>query len=337
VIIVRSAGKARRTLVATNRHVVEYATRTKIAVDGADSLFDAQVVFVDPHHDVAVLEVLSPPDRKLPFEAGVTLETKAPRDQQPVVAAGYPGMGSRPSYQVTKGYISNRRVQLDGDAAPYIQHTAAIDPGSSGGPLLSEDGRLLGINTLKMHGREGVGLAVPGDVVAEAVRAADAPPATTVSASDDARRSCLATLADVTAERTSDRAMRHLSPAFVADVGPAALTRLTRTTAEQQSKAGYTPQRASLISLYGAALHRLQQALKASGGVSELEMCENVALSTGEDATLARFIIQTVRGPRELKLVHERGYWTVLSFDFRDAPTDSVPPAKGEKPKRGPR
>ena len=84
-------------------------------------------------------------------------------------------------------------------------------------------------------------------------------------------------------------------------------------------------------------------------------MCENVTMSTadnvassGDDASLARFIIQTVRGPRELKLVRERGNWTVATFDFRDAPevpsklpkgakASSPAPAVPPKAPRGPR
>jgi serine protease Do len=87
------------------------------------------------------------------------------------VASGYPGIGDRPSYQVTRGFVSNERFVLDdgGGDETYVQHTAPIDPGSSGGPLTTPEGKLLGVNTLKIRGRENVGLAVPASVVARAL------------------------------------------------------------------------------------------------------------------------------------------------------------------------
>src|SRR5690606_21053089 len=151
--------------------------RTKIGRDGTRDLLDAEVVHVDPHHDLAVLEVVPDANGRGPFERGVALETTPAADQQTVIAAGFPGMAGAPSYQVTRGYVSNRRVRRhDGDLSTYVQHTAPTDPGSSGGPLLSERGRLIGINTLKIRGREGVAFAVPADLVVEALRAAESRP-----------------------------------------------------------------------------------------------------------------------------------------------------------------
>jgi hypothetical protein len=54
----------------------------------------------------------------------------------------------------------------------YVQHTAPIDPGSSGGPLTWEDGKLIGVNTLKAIRRENVALAIPASAVAAAVQSA---------------------------------------------------------------------------------------------------------------------------------------------------------------------
>jgi hypothetical protein len=93
------------------------------------------------------------------------------KDQQPVVACGYPGIGKMPSYQVTRGYVSNERFEFkeSGRDLHYVQHSAAIDPGSSAGPLLTADGKVLGVNTLKVRRRENVGLAVPADAVTVAL------------------------------------------------------------------------------------------------------------------------------------------------------------------------
>jgi len=99
---------------------------------------------------------------------GFALADTAAHDQDLVVASGYPGIDGRPSYQVTRGFVSNERFELDDEGGEelYIQHTAPIDSGSSGGPLMTPDGKVLGVNTLKIRHRENVGLAVPASVVA---------------------------------------------------------------------------------------------------------------------------------------------------------------------------
>ena len=93
---------------------------------------------------------------------GFALAATPAKDQQTVVATGFPGIIGKPSYQTTKGYVSNESFLLDDGTRPlmYVQHTAPIDPGSSGGPLTDESGKVLGVNTLKITGREAVGLAV---------------------------------------------------------------------------------------------------------------------------------------------------------------------------------
>ena len=79
-----------------------------------------------------------------------------------IVAAGFPGLAGKPSWQLTRGSISNARVDVDARerASRIIQHTASIDPGSSGGPLLLKNAEgkyeILGINTWKAFYREGL-------------------------------------------------------------------------------------------------------------------------------------------------------------------------------------
>ena len=83
-----------------------------------------------------------------------------------IAAAGFPELANKPSWQLTRGSISNARVDVDSHerASRIIQHTASIDPGSSGGPLLLKNAEgkyeILGINTWKAFYREGVGLAI---------------------------------------------------------------------------------------------------------------------------------------------------------------------------------
>ena len=58
---------------------------------------------------------------------------------------GYEYYGS-----VTFGIISYVDRTLDGEISTYLQHDVAINPGNSGGPLLDINGKVIGINTLKI-------------------------------------------------------------------------------------------------------------------------------------------------------------------------------------------
>ncbi|MGC4000749.1 MAG: serine protease [Anaeromyxobacter sp.] len=164
-----------RHFIVTNRHVVELANSVTVAFQGESQEYELPVVYVDPSYDLALLSLdVESLDAALVTRLaplGFDFEATPATDQQPVVASGYPAIGQEPSYQVSRGYVSNERFEIaeGGRALRYVQHTAPIDPGSSGGPLTTESGKLLGINTMKVRRRENVGLAVPAPVVERAI------------------------------------------------------------------------------------------------------------------------------------------------------------------------
>jgi len=162
---------ATRAFVVTNRHVVDLATDATIVFNDTALEVPAKVVDVDPLYDLAILGPDGDPAPRGWPEIGLDVATAPAQDQEVVVASGYPGLGNKPSYQITRGIVSNEHFVLDDGTGErlYFQHTAAIDPGSSGGPLTTEDGKLLGVNTLKAKHREAVGLAVPASAVVTAV------------------------------------------------------------------------------------------------------------------------------------------------------------------------
>jgi serine protease Do len=104
--------------------------------------------------DLAVIQL---PANNCPFI--VTERNAALRVGQRVFAIGNPsGLG----YTVTTGVVSGMR-ELEGRT--YVQTDAPISPGSSGGPLITEQGRVIGINSLVMRGVQGIGFAIPIDVL----------------------------------------------------------------------------------------------------------------------------------------------------------------------------
>ncbi len=158
--------------IVTNAHVVNGAAEIEISfTDG--SIYEAALVGLDPHSDLAVLKVTQLP-------AGVTALPLGKMDElavgQTVVAIGNPfGLEGT----LTRGIISalGRTIPaLTPFSIPHaIQTDAAINPGNSGGPLLDLQGRVIGVNAQGVTSNEGVNsgvsLAIPVDIVQRVVPA----------------------------------------------------------------------------------------------------------------------------------------------------------------------
>lgn len=146
--------------VLTNRHVVGYAKTVKLVFmlhEKTLTFEHCPVVSVSQQADIAA--IMPPAD--LSDLYALPLSSEAVQDGEDIFAAGFPGLNNNPSWQLTKGMVSNAHLLLDG--IDFIQHTAAIDPGSSGGPLLrKKDGKyeIIGLNTMKAFMRDRVGMAV---------------------------------------------------------------------------------------------------------------------------------------------------------------------------------
>ena len=72
------------------------------------------------------------------------------------------GSPSGLAYTVTSGIFSGYRQQED---KRFLQTDAPINPGNSGGPLITEDGKIIGVNTSILANTEGIGFAIPFSVV----------------------------------------------------------------------------------------------------------------------------------------------------------------------------
>jgi len=142
--------------IVTNAHVVSQASDVRVTFADKSTL-PAEVVAVDPEHDLAVLKVAA--DRPLPFQ-----KLGGSRDVligETVVAIGNP-LGLQ--HTVTTGIVSalDRELQF-GDDRTYrglIQTDAPINPGNSGGPLLNINGELIGINTAIRGDAQNIGFAI---------------------------------------------------------------------------------------------------------------------------------------------------------------------------------
>ncbi|HEY5227453.1 MAG TPA: trypsin-like peptidase domain-containing protein, partial [Opitutaceae bacterium] len=147
--------------IVTNNHVVDGAKNVTVTLsDGRE--FTARVVGRDPQTDVAVIKVTAQNLPAITFAPSRDVEVG-----DRVLAIGNPfGIGET----VTSGIVSatGRRAGIGLKFEDFIQTDAAINPGNSGGALVDVEGRLVGINTAilsKSGGFQGVGLAVPSDLV----------------------------------------------------------------------------------------------------------------------------------------------------------------------------
>lgn len=159
-VVVEHGGKK---YVLTNLHVIGYAEKATIIFQLHEKTIRYEHCEVANMGSTDLAAIALPADCEmiaLPLYAGEIEEDMS------IVAAGFPALANKPSWQLTRGSISNARVDVDSRerATRIIQHTASIDPGSSGGPLLlkNDEGKyeILGVNTWKAFYREGVGLAI---------------------------------------------------------------------------------------------------------------------------------------------------------------------------------
>ncbi|MEM6276288.1 MAG: trypsin-like peptidase domain-containing protein [Pseudomonadota bacterium] len=149
--------------VVTNAHVVG-ARRSVVVVSSLGDKVRATVVAVDTARDLAVLELTTELSHVLQPAAGF-LEVG-----QAVYAAGAP---LEAAFTLTAGIVSNKSRQVvSTEPVEYIQHSAPVNPGSSGGPLVDASGRVIGVNARIADGSRyfvGIAYAVPVSDVSDVI------------------------------------------------------------------------------------------------------------------------------------------------------------------------
>ncbi|HEX2941695.1 MAG TPA: DegQ family serine endoprotease [Rhodopila sp.] len=147
--------------IVTNNHVVKGERSVSVTLDDG-TVLPAKIIGTDPRTDIAVLKVDA--GHPLPF-----IQLGNSRDVKPgewVVAMGNPfGLGGT----VTAGIVSAVSRDIgDGPYDQFIQVDAPINRGNSGGPLFTQDGKVIGMNTAILSptgGSVGIGFAIPSDMI----------------------------------------------------------------------------------------------------------------------------------------------------------------------------
>jgi putative serine protease PepD len=151
--------------VITNQHVVDGATSISVRLWDGKS-YDAELVGSDASTDLAVIKVDAPASVLEPLALG---DSNAVRVGDDVVAIGSPfGLENT----VTSGIVSALHRSMTSPnnftISDAIQTDAAINHGNSGGPLLNDDAKVIGVNAQiesDSGGNDGIGFAVPSSTV----------------------------------------------------------------------------------------------------------------------------------------------------------------------------
>jgi serine protease Do len=307
-IVVRrgSAGRPTETFVVTNRHVVGLASDVTVAFDGGRTI-PASVRYVDDRYDLAILSLREPGSTGQPA-AGASLDLTRVRDQDAIVASGYPAIDGRPSYQVTRGHVSNERFVLDGDE--YVQHTAAIDSGSSGGPLLAPNGGVLGVNTLKIRGREAVGMAVPASAIALSLdKVLSAGTDEMRSADERAQAACESLVSSLGSEETRLAGIeRHVGSRLVAANGLSSLSSLPQEGTDWRGLLQHDPTGVFLRAL-AYRLRRLRPA------ATQGDRCRRKDGPTA-GAPSPSFLVTFADAERRLTFTLEQSRWKLIEVSL---------------------
>jgi len=149
--------------IVTNNHVLGDAKEVEVRLSNK-SKFTGQVIGRDPDTDLAIIKITTDEDLPtVPFG-----DSSKVRVGQWVMAVGNPFALDR---TVTLGVVSG----LERDAVrlsryeAFIQTDASINPGNSGGPLFNIKGEVIGINTAIINFAQGIGFAIPSNMVQQVV------------------------------------------------------------------------------------------------------------------------------------------------------------------------
>lgn len=163
-----------KNYVVTNRHVVPSKENASIEFENEDGSFkkyeNLKVIAFDENADVALLSF---PEGEKPFKSGLKFADKKALDGEDVWSAGFPGLGKDVLWQFGKGTVTNASARikdlLDPEVSALIQHSAQVDSGNSGGPLLrkvsNDSYEVIGINTWKATYRDSTNYSIPSAVI----------------------------------------------------------------------------------------------------------------------------------------------------------------------------
>ncbi len=198
--------------VVTNYHVIEGGqTVTAQFEDGRECSVLGFLLF-DDERDIAIIQLDSKGAPFIPMKLAKVL----PRKGVEVAAFGAP-LGL--SFTATKGTISNIRPgkELGMAAAQYVQTDTPISPGNSGGPLVSMEGEVIGMNTFQMARGQNLNFAVSVDDIRKVLAASDKKAVTPITPQSvpSRRQELPSQMVDISGTEQADKLLAQIKQASI--------------------------------------------------------------------------------------------------------------------------
>src|SRR3989344_6143737 len=143
-----------RGYIVTNLHVVNGATVVQVKTF-KQKVFPAALVGHNSRLDLAVLKIDDGSFEALKWGSSTNVEIG-----EKIIAIGSPG---GLDFTVTEGIVSAKRK--DSKGIDYLQIDVPVNPGNSGGPIVSSEGKIVGITQIKISEFEGIGFAIASNDV----------------------------------------------------------------------------------------------------------------------------------------------------------------------------
>jgi len=149
----------REGYIVTNAHVLSGGSTVSVVTYEQESI-PANLIGYDLNFDIALLKISGTYNE---LELGDSNDVQV---GERVIAIGNPlGLG----FSVTQGIVSGVHRRGPNGLDAYIQTDAALNPGNSGGPLINQQGEVIGINNFKIGGAESLGFALESNFIKQAV------------------------------------------------------------------------------------------------------------------------------------------------------------------------
>jgi serine protease Do len=318
--------------IITNRHVVANSQFVNLEFPGKGStktVYEScPIIYTDDNIDLAVVKF--PNDEKV-FDKSFKLISNRQPDGREIWSAGYPGLMGKPMWQFAKGNVTNEEAYVEQlvatDISYLVQHSASIDPGNSGGPLLvkenneDENYSVVGINTWTITNRQNTFFAIPAKNIPLLIKNAKEKIALK-SQKDELRLSLITSAKVFAAEMNSekpnwDKMINFISYGYVGTDGWDSFIRLLNEGDMETLKSletkffSYSPIEAMRFSI----LYRMWKKVQSQKDKSPLEY--NHLNSSDEAAGKdVRANFKLDKQLLEFYWTFEHGHWRIGSFDL---------------------
>ncbi len=323
--------------IITNRHVVansEYVNLEFVGKANTKTVYEAcPIIYTDNEIDLAIVKF---PDNEKVFDKSFSINNNKQLDGQEIWSAGFPGLLGKPLWQFAKGNITNEESYVEQLVDPkvsyLIQHSASIDPGNSGGPLLvskNEKGveayTVIGVNTWTITNRQNTFFAIPSQNFPNLIN--HAKKIITLQNNKDSLRlllikQCQFFAAEINSDKPKwDNVLGNISYAFVGEQGWDSFLEMLKENDEETLKHlesrffTYSPIEAMRYSI----LYQIWKRVYASK--SKLSVVEYKGISVADEELFSKskpirtnFLINGKQ--QEIEWMFEHGHWRLSNYDF---------------------